>query len=285
MKINKRAGLVCAVAIALATATIAFTQTPALLKRTITKTDKFDFGAGGTVAIAGTPNGSIRVVGTAKNEIEITAQIEIEAATEADLATLAAVTTFITDESPIRTGIISVGIYNKFGSKPVWKKFPKKLLNSPYRIDYVISVPHYSDLEIDGGKGDLSISGVEGSMQVNFLESNATVEIVGGDTVVTVEKGTVDLYLGGRTWRARSANVQVGVGNLNVRLPSTVSADIDAIVLRIGTIENTVTDLKPRDRKVPFTDKLILAKSGVGGVSLKFTVGDGTLRLERPVFP
>ena len=39
-------------------------------------------------------------------------------------------------------------------------------------------------------------------------------------------------------------------------------------------------DLKPRDRKVPFTDKVDLAKAGVGGAPLKFTVGDGTLKMD-----
>jgi len=260
-------------------------QTTQLLKRTVTKTDRFDFGAGGTVVIAGTPNGSIKVTGSAKNEIEITATISIEAPTEADLATMASVTSFITDETATRTGIISLGAHNKFGSKEIWKKFPKKLQSMPYRIDYVITVPRYCDLEIDGGKGDLSITGVEGSMRVNFLESNARVEVVGGNTAVTVAVGNIDIYFGGRTWRARSANIQVAKGDLNVRLPSVVSADIDAIILRSGSIENKLTDLKPRDRKVLFTERSILAKAGVGGVPLKFTVGEGTLRLERTVLP
>src|SRR5437773_2301549 len=61
-----------------------------VLKRTTTKTDKFDFGAGGTVAITGAPAGSIRVTGSNKNEIEITAEIELQASSEADLARLAA---------------------------------------------------------------------------------------------------------------------------------------------------------------------------------------------------
>lgn len=283
MELNKLNGLAAAIMLMMAVTALANAQIPPLLIRTVTKTDKFDFGAGGTVAIAGAPNGSIRVVGTGKNEIEITAKIELQAESEADLATLAAVTTFITDESNVRTGIISVGIHNKFGNKAAWKKFPKKLKTSAYRIDYVISVPHYCDLEIDGGKGELSITNVEGSMRVNFLETNATIEVAGGNAVVTVENGTVDVYFGGRTWRARSANLQVGKGNLNVRLPSIFSADIDAIILRTGSIENTLPDLKPRDRKVPFSDKAIMAKAGVGGVPLKFAVGDGILKLERSV--
>ena len=256
-----------------------------MLKRTITKTDRFDFGAGGTVAITGAPNGSIRVASSAKNEIEITAVIVLQAGSEADLDQLAAVTGFVTDETLGRTGIISVGTNNKLGDKKLWKKFPKNLMGLPFRIDYVISVPRYCDLEIDGGKGDLSVAGVEGSMRINFLETNAKIEVIGGNTTATIGSGTVDVAFGVHGWRGRSANIQVAKGNLNVRLPSNMSAEIDAVILRTGSIENTLPDLKPRDRKVIFTDKSIIAKAGVGGVPLKFTVGDGTLRMERLTLP
>src|SRR5688572_26687512 len=152
--------LACAFALAAAA------QTPSLVKRTITKTDRFDFGVGGTVAITGAPNGSIRVIGTSRNEVEITAEIELQAASEADLSRLAAVTTFVTEESMGRTGIITTGTHNKLGGKALWKKFPKKLSGLPFRVDYVISIPRFSDLEIDGGTGDLSVTGVEGSMRL-----------------------------------------------------------------------------------------------------------------------
>jgi hypothetical protein len=252
-----------------------------LIKRTATKTDKFDFGAGGTVAITGAPVGSIRVVGSAKNEIEITATIELEAASEADLARLGQVTGFITDEAIGRTGIISVGTHNKLGDKKLWKKFPKDLLKLPFRIDYVVSVPHYCDLEIDGGRGDVSVTGVEGSIRANLLEAKANFEISGGTTLITVASGSVDVIFGPHGWRGRAADVQVAAGDLRVKLPSNLSAEIDALVLRTGGIENTFPDLKPRDRKVTFNDKTIIAKAGVGGASMKFTVGDGKLKIER----
>ena len=60
-------------------------RAPGLIKRTAYKTDRFDFGVGGTVSISGAPNGSIRVEGWNNNEIEISAEIELNAATEADL--------------------------------------------------------------------------------------------------------------------------------------------------------------------------------------------------------
>lgn len=281
---KKQFNLLVAVAAALL-CLVAAAYPQSLVKRTTTKTDKFDFGAGGTVNIIGAPEGSIRVIGTNRNEIEITADIEIQAPTESDLATLATLTTFITDETPNRTGIVSLGPHNKGGLKKLPKKFPKALLTMPTRIDYVIHVPRYTDLDISGGKGDLEITGVEGSMQIKFIESNARIEVIGGATTATVGSGNVDIAFGVKGWRGRAANIQIATGTLRVRLPATMSAELDAVILRTGSIENSIADLKPRDRKVPFTDKAISAKAGVGGVPIKFSVGDGTLKMEPLVLP
>jgi len=259
----------------------AFSQTA----RTTTKTDKFDFGSGGTVTLTGAPNGSVKIVGWEKNEIEVVATIGIEAANDADFAKIAAVTGFVTDESAIRAAIGSIGPHNKFGLKKLPKNLQKNLLTVPFRIDYEIRVPRYTDLEIDGGKGDLSITGVEGSMRVNFIETKGYVEVVGGTTNFTVQTGTLNMAFGVRGWRGRSATISVGSGELNVRLPSNMSAEIDATILKTGSIANALPDLKPRDRKVAFTDRSILAKAGVGGSPLKFTVGDGTMKLERLTLP
>src|SRR5215204_5526703 len=76
-----------------------------LLKRTTYKTDKLDFGVGGTLIVAGAPVGSIRVEGWTNREIEISAEIEVEAGTEADLEQLSEITTFALEESLGRTEI------------------------------------------------------------------------------------------------------------------------------------------------------------------------------------
>lgn len=247
--------------------------------RTVTKTDRFDFGAGGTVTITGAPNGSISVIGTARNEIEIAATVAIEGGSAADQAKLAEVTGFVLNESAIRASVGTIGSHNKFGLKKLPKDFPKHLIHMPFRVDYVISVPRYTDLEIDGGKGDLSIKGVEGSMRVNFLETKGHLEVTTGNIVVTIGSGELDLVFAARGWRGRSANVSIGRGDLIVRLPSNLSAEIDAIVLKTGSIENLIPDLKPRDRKIAFTERSIAARAGVGGPPLRFTVGDGSMKL------
>lgn len=285
MKFCKVTALTVSIFLTVSVVSFANAQSPNFVKRTTTKTDRFDFGSGGTIAITGAPNGSVRFVGTNKNEIEITATIEIEAGSEADVAKLAEVTGFITDESLSRTAIITIGTHNKFGAKKLPKNFPKNLFGLPFRVDYVINVPHYSDLEIDGGKGDLEIRNVEGSMRINYLESNAKIEIVGGNTTIVIGSGSLDVSFGVHGWRGRSANLQVAKGDLSVRLPSNMSAEIDALILKSGSIENNLPDLKPRDRKLPFTEKSIAAKAGVGGAPLKFSVGDGTIKLNSLVTP
>jgi len=256
-----------------------FAQTKSLMKRTTYKTETAEFGQGGTISIVGAPLGSISVEGWQKNEVEITAEIEVEGETEADLSQLAAVTTFVVSEVTMgRVSVISVGTHDKEFMKRNAKKFPKKLLSMPFRIDYKIKVPIFSDLEITGNRGDLNLSSVEGAIKISFAETNANLKLSGGMILATFGKGDVTVELLTRSWRGRNADIQLASGNLNVLFPLNFNAEIDASVLRTGKIENALTTLKPRERS-QFTDKLMYAKSGNGGVRFNFLLGDGILKL------
>jgi hypothetical protein len=250
------------------------------LKRVTTKTDELDFGAGGTVAIVGAPNGSIRVEPAQGNAIEIAAEITVEAANEADLAKLASVTGFITDESLGHVTINSVGTNDSKYIKRIDKKFPKRLQGLPFRIDYVIKVPRYCDLQVDAGNGDLTVTGIEGALTINALETNARLDLVGGTVNATLQKGSVAVKMPDRGWRGSGIDIALASGDMQVYFPVNLSAELDASILRTGKIENGLLGLKPRVRSVKFTEQLISAKAGSGGVSMKFTVGDGTLRLK-----
>jgi hypothetical protein len=253
-------------------------QTNPLIKRTTYKTETVEFGVGGTVSIIGAPAGSIVVEGWQKNAVEISAEVEMQAANEADLAELARVNGFAIDDSFGHIRITSVGTHDKNYMKRVAKKFPKNLLGMPFKIDYVIKVPAYTDLQIDGGKGNLTLSNVEGAMQINFLESNAKLNLIGGSVVATFGIGAVEVIIPNRSWRGRSADIQLASGMMRVQMPLNLNANLDARVLRAGQIENALTNLKPRDH-TKFTEKSILANAGSGGAFLTFTVGEGTLKL------
>ncbi len=268
-------------AVLLVAAISASAQQTNLIKRTTSKSDIFDFGVGGSVSIVGAPAGSIRVEGWANNKIQIDAQIEIQAATEADLDILHNVIGFILDESLGRTDITTVGTHDKAYLKRIDKKFPKHLIGLPFKIDYVLKVPRYTDLQIDGGKGDLYIGGVDGTIKVNYVDTKATLDLVGGGVYATFGAGTVDVTVPSKSWRGRFADIQLAAGTMSVSLPPSLNAELDATILRSGAIENSFGDLKPRHRNDAFTDKTIAAISGNGGIPLKFTVGDGQLKISQ----
>ncbi len=283
MKKNLEAIKICVYLCLCAVSTVvfvpsAFAQTAPLLKRTTYKTEKIDFGAGGTLSIVGAPEGSITIEGWRKNEIEITAEVEVQAANETDLALLAKVNTFTVDEDFGHVRVGSVGTYDKNYMKPLAKKFPKNLYNMPFRIDYRIKVPLFCDLEIDGGRGDFNLSGVEGAIQIKILESNAKLDLVGGTLAATVGSGSVDVTIPTRSWRGRSVEVQLAKGNVNVFFAPNLNANVSAAILRSGQIENSYALLKPLER-AKFTEKSVVAKSGGGGAALSFTVGDGIIKL------
>ena len=251
----------------------------AQLKRSTLKTDKLDFGSGGTITIQGAPKGSITVEGWSKNEVEISAEIIVEAATDADLERLSKVTGFQLDESTGRIGIISLGTHDKKYVKTVDKKFPKELMGNAYRIDYVLKVPRYCDLQIDGGVGDLNVSNVEGALKINYLETKAKLDLVGGGVLAVFGKGDVDISIPNRSWRGRFADVALANGTMSLNLPTGLNAEFDATILRTGSIENGFDGFKPRVRKQEFTERSIAAKAGTGGIPLKFSVGDGTMKI------
>ncbi len=256
-----------------------FGQTKQLLKRTTYKTDTIDFGVGGTVSIVGAPNGSIMIEGWQKNEVEISAEIEVQAENESDLAQLAQVSSYVLDEDFGHIRISSVGVYDKKYIKSIAKKFPKNLLEMSLKIDYKIKVPSFCDLEIDGGHGDLNLSNVEGAMRIKVLETNAKLNLLGGTIVATFGAGSVEVNIPSRSWRGRNVDIQLATGTMNINFPPNLSAFVDAKVLRTGQIENSYEMLKPRDR-TKFTNQSIIAKSGSGGAQLSFTVGDGTLKIQ-----
>lgn len=252
------------------------------IKRTTTKVERADLSAGGKVTIIGAPSGSISIESWRENQVEVTAEISLEASTEADLAILSKINNFALDDDMNHISILTTGTHDKAFLKKNIKKLPKNLLDLPWSIDYKIKVPSYCDLDVDAGRGQFSLRGVEGAISIKALESEtADLELVGGDMIAIFGGNQVNVKLNSRSWRGTGIDIQVAKGELNVQAPANLNADLNLSVLRTGKIENNFQNLKPRD-KSKFSDTAMSARAGVGGARLNFTVGDGTLRLISP---
>src|ERR1051325_10590127 len=138
-------------AILLASANQIFSQKPAaspevqLLTRTSTRRELRRFNYGGTVTLIAAPRGSVTVEGWNRSEVELTAEIELQGPTEADLDQLATVNGFVFDEDLNHLSILTTGTHDRIYMKRSAKNFPKKLLNMPWKIDYKLHVPINTD--------------------------------------------------------------------------------------------------------------------------------------------
>jgi hypothetical protein len=255
------------------------TPTPTL-KRTTSRHEVRRFAYGSSLTILGAPAGSITIEAWPRSEVDITADIELVANSEEELALLATVNNFTIDEDANHLRILTTGTHDKKFMQRVAKKFPKALLNLPWKIDYRIRVPAVCDLEIDAGRGPFNLSGVEGSISLKALEADATFVLTGGVVMATIGGGSVKLNVPARSWRGAGVNLQLAVGDLTVELPANFNADIAADVLRAGQIENTYTELVPQERTT-FTTRSIRGRAGAGGATLTFKVTDGTLKIKK----
>lgn len=248
------------------------------LKRTSTKHETRSLSFGSSFTIVGAPSGSITIEGWNKSDIDVTAEIELQANTEEDLAKLAAVNTFVITEELNSIRLLTVGTHDKSYMKKSAKNFPKQLLGLPWKIDYKIKVPALCDVDINVGKGTINLKGVEGAIIINAAESDAALSLTGGYVRATIGRGNIDINIASRSWRGAGADVQLGTGNMNLILPVSFNAYIKADVLRVGKIENNYPTLKP-EKLTTATEKSIQGIAGTGGTSLKFVVGDGLLRI------
>jgi hypothetical protein len=251
-----------------------------LLTRTTTRRETRRFSYGGTVTLIGAPRGSVIVEGWPRNEVELTAKIELKAPSEADLDQLATVNSFVFDEDLNHLSVLTTGTHDRVYMKRSAKNFPKKLLNLPWKIDYRLRVPFNTDLEINAGHGDVKLSGVEGALRVSATESETALTLSGGTVSTTVAAGAITLTIPSRSWRGSGADIRIASGTINVDLPPGFSGDIDAEILRNGKIVNTYEGLESRE-KPGLTERTVRARAGAGGPFFKFTVGDGTVNIRR----
>jgi len=251
-----------------------------LLTRSTRRHESCRFSYGGTVTLVGAPRGSVTVEGWNRNEVELTADIEWKAESEADLDQLAKINNFVFDEDLNHVSILTVGTHDRAFMKKNAKNFPKKLLNLPWKIDYRLRVPANTDLEINAGYGPVTLSAVEGALRLSATESETSLTLTGGVVSATITAGNVLLAIPARSWRGGGADIRVATGVLNVELPPGFSGDIDADVLRTGKIVNTYEGLDARE-KPGITERSVRARAGAGGAFFKFTVGDGTVNIKR----
>src|SRR5438105_3213414 len=214
-------------------------STPPTLTRMTPRHENFRLAYGGSVTIVGAPAGSITVEGWQRNEVDLSAEIELQGSSTQDLDRLAAVNTFVADEDTNHIRILTTGTHDRNFMKSVAKNFPKTLIGLPWKIDFHLKVPMLTDLDISAGNGPITLSGVEGAIRLNALESTANLSLTGGLVAATIQSGNVNITVPTRGWHGLGAEIRLASGDVKVELAPGFSGDINAEVLRNGEVKNT----------------------------------------------
>lgn len=255
---------------------------PPSLTRTTPRHETYRLGFGGTVTIVGAPTGSITVEGWQRNEVDVTAEIELHAPTASDLDRLAAVNNFFVEDDVDHIRILTTGTHDREFIKKSAKNFPKTLIGLPWKIDYHIKIPALTDLEIDAGNGPINLSGVEGTIRLTALQSNANLSLTGGLVFATIQSGNVGVSIPSRGWHGLGADIRLASGNLSLGLAPGYNGEINAEVLRTGEIANGFPHLEPLERN-SITSRAVRARAGTGGARITLTVGDGRIEIKEGV--
>jgi len=252
------------------------------LLRTTTRHEALRLGYGGTLTLVGAPVGSIKIEGWPRNEVDIAADIEIRADTEADLNRLGAINNFVLDDDSNHVRVLTMGTHDKAFMRTVDKKFPKELLGLPWKIDYRIRVPVSVDVNINAGRGPITVGGIEGDVRIMAAESETNLNLSGGSLSATVGIGKVNLVVPVRSWRGSGVELRLAAGEIGLELPADFSADIDGVILRTGKINDSFGGLTARE-KPGLTPQQIKARAGAGGAFIQLTVGDGNINIKKSV--
>lgn len=253
---------------------------PPQLTRNTSRHEVRRLGYGSTLTVVGAPTGSITIEGWSRSEVDISAEIQLRANTEAELDQLAVVNTFGIDEDMNHIRVLTTGTHDKAFMRVVAKKFPKALLGLPWKIDYRIRVPQSTDLDINAGRGALTISGVDGNIRLSAAESDAKLQLSSGTLLATIGAGKVNLNIPARSWRGVGGEVRLAAGELTMELAPGFNGDLNADILRSGQITDSFGDLAPRE-KPGITPQVVKARAGSGGAFFQLTVGDGAIVIKK----
>jgi hypothetical protein len=254
--------------------------TPPQVIRTISRHEVRRLGYGSTFTLVGAPSGSITIEGWARAEVDVSAEIELRAGSEADLELLSHVNNFVIDDDANHLQVLTTGTHDKAFMRSA-KKFPKALLGLPWKIDYKIRVPISTDVEINAGRGPVTLSDVEGNIRLSATEGIANFKLTGGTLSATIASGEVDLEIPAISWRGVGAELRVAAGKITVVAPAAFSGEFDAEVLRTGQIDTHHEGLTQTNSR-ELNPRKWVGRAHYGGPAFKLIVGDGLITIKTP---
>lgn len=91
-------------------------------------------------------------------------------------------------------------------------------------VNWVVSVPHETDLDIDTHNGGISVTDVRGRMRFEAMNGGVHLERLAGDVEGRTTNGGLRIELEGERWQGEGLDVETFNGGVSVYVPEGYSA-------------------------------------------------------------
>jgi hypothetical protein len=214
----------------------------------------------GRLSVDANRNGGVTVNGWLRNEVLVRARVEASAENEGAAANVVSRVAIDSNGGQVRaTGPESVDNNNSWWS-----------------VSYEIFVPQNTDLTATARNGGINISDVRGQIRFEGRNGGVHLKRLAGDVSGSTVNGGVQAELTGAIWDGRQLEVTTRNGGVNVTMPSSYSARIQAESERGGfqsdfpvTVQGNV-----RPRRLDFN-------VGAGGPLIHVTTTNGRVSFTR----
>jgi hypothetical protein len=245
------------------------------------KTQRTRFSYGRSIKVTLPPVGNLVVTGTSKLEVSVEARVHVEGASSSELDELARRIGFTFGLGETSFELISVGPQIKLSGKEkkkVLDGLSSPLQKLPYRIDYVLKVPEYTDLDVSVFDGDLTMGTIYGGIVFRAQKSNVKLTGMAGTVVGTVGTGSVLVELTSLSWRGSGIKVEMGLGDIALSVPRGYSADVTLAASEPLDIQFPLNRGEDVPDDAPIGNQL-RARFGVGGAEMIFGTQRGKLKV------
>lgn len=245
------------------------------------KTQRTRFAYGRSIKVTLPPVGNLIVMGTSKLEVSVEARVHVEGASSEDLDELARRIGFSFGQGATTFELVSVGPQIKLSGKEKRKAMDglsSALQKLPYRIDYVLKVPEYTDLDVSMFDGDLSFSNIYGGIVFRAQKANVKLTGMSGTVIGTVGTGAVLVELTSLSWRGSGIKVEVGIGDIALSVPRGYSADVTLAASEPLDIRFPLNRGEDVPEDAPIGNQL-RARFGVGGAEMVFGTQRGKVKV------
>ncbi len=209
----------------------------------------------GVLAIDGGTNGGVRVVGEARGDVRIEAEVWA-ASRDAQRARE------ILDQIELQTGGVDIGADGpEMGRRESWG------------VSWRVFVPTETDLDVQTHNGGISISDVEGRVRFEALNGGVRLAGLAGDVRGSTVNGGVTVALVGDRWTGPGLDVRTTNGGVELSMSEGYSAELET-----GTVNgrlDTELPLEVRGR----INRTFRAQLGDGGAPIRATTTNGSVRI------